>query len=130
MPDQRQLAIVKSQRAVTHYSAFLQVIRDRIVELDITYRTVDALAGFTETYTSKLLAPSQPKRMSVDALFSIMGAVGLVPEFKHDEAAVTRLRAHRDWQKRRRCRDKPKPMRTADAYKPITAAARDACAVA
>jgi hypothetical protein len=106
------------------------VIRDRIVELDITYRTVDALAGFTETYTSKLLAPVPLKRMSVDSLFSILGALALVPKFESDQDRLQRLRRHRDWQKRRRCRDKPKPMRTADAYKPITAAAGDAGAVA
>jgi hypothetical protein len=106
-------------RAVTHYSAFLQVIRERIVELDITYRTVDALAGFTETYTSKLLAPVPLKRMSVDALFSIMGAVGLVPEFKHDGAAVARLRAQSDWQKRKR-HDKPKSVSIGGEHKPVT----------
>jgi hypothetical protein len=129
MPDQRQLAIVKSQRAATHYAAVLDVIRDRIVELDITYRTVDALAGFTETYTSKLLAPSQLKRMSVDSLFSILGALALVPKFESDQDRLQRLRRHRDWQKRRRCMDKPKPMRTVDEHRPITAGARDARAV-
>jgi len=108
MPDQRQLAIVKDLRAATHYAAVLDVIRDRIVELDITYRTVDALAGFTETYTSKLLTNQPLKRMSVDALFSIMGAVGLVPEFKHDPELVDRLRKNWKWQKRRRARSIPK----------------------
>jgi hypothetical protein len=108
MPDQRQLAIVKDLRAATHYAAALDVLRDRIVELDITYRTVDALAGFTETYTSKLLAPVPLKRMSVDSLFAIMGAVGLVPEFKHDPELVDRLRKNWKWQKRRRARSIPK----------------------
>ena len=130
MPDQRPLAIVKDLRAATHYAAALDVIRDRIVELDITYRTVDALAGFTETYTSKLLCNPPLKRMSVDSLFSILGALALVPKFESDQDRLQRLRRQPDWQKRRRCRDKPKAMLTVDEHRPVTAAARDARAVA
>ena len=115
MPDQRPLAIVKDLRAATHYAAVLDVIRDRIVELDITYRTVDALAGFTETYTSKLLAPVPLKRMSVDSLFSILGALALVPKFESDQDRLQRLRRHRDWQKRKKRRPIPKQLASAQA---------------
>jgi predicted membrane protein len=117
MPDQRPLAIVKRQRAATHYAAVLDVIRDRIIELEIAYPTVDALAGFADTYTSKLLCNPPLKRMSVDSLFSILGALALVPKFESDQDRLQRLRQHRDWQKRKKRR-------------PIAAAGRDARAVA
>ena len=107
MPGQRPLAIVKCQRA-THYRAFLQIIRDRIVELELACPTVDALAGFTDTYTSKLLCNPPLKRMSVDSLFSILGALALVPKFESDQERLQRLRQHRDWQKRKSRRPIPK----------------------
>jgi hypothetical protein len=91
---------VKCQRAATHYAAVLDVIRNRIIELELAYPTVDVLAGFTDTYTSKLLCNPPLKRMSVDSLFSILGALALVPKFESDQDRLQRLRQHRDWQKR------------------------------
>jgi hypothetical protein len=102
MLDQRPLAIVKCKRAATHYAAALDVIRERIIELDIAYSMVDQIAGFPDRYTSKLLCHPPLKRMSVDSLFSIMGAVGLMPEFKHDPERLQRLQKHRYWQTRRK----------------------------
>jgi predicted membrane protein len=108
MPDQRPLAIVKDLRAATHYAAVLDVIRSRIIELELAYPTVDVLAGFTDTYTSKLLCNPPLKRMSVDSLFSILGALALVPKFESDQDRLQRLRQHRDWQKRKKRRPIPK----------------------
>jgi predicted membrane protein len=115
MLDQRQLAIVKDLRAATHYAAVLDVIRNRIIELELAYPTVDVLAGFTDTYTSKLLCNPPLKRMSVDSLFSILGALALVPKFESDQERLQRLRRHRDWQKRKKRRPIPKQLASAQA---------------
>jgi hypothetical protein len=64
---------------VTDYAAFVEMCRQRIFELGISYETVDALAGFPCRYTSKLMCGA--RTMSGHSMFTLLGALALTPVF-------------------------------------------------
>jgi hypothetical protein len=68
---------------VTNYLGLIAALRARIAELGINYATVDTIAGWTEGYASKLLAPeptpgSKTKRaMGPMAFDAALGALAV-----------------------------------------------------
>jgi hypothetical protein len=82
-----------------HYAAFVALCRQRIVELNITYATVDQICGFPDRYTAILL--SGGRRMSVWSFFTLTRALALLPQFAHDPAQLERLRDRSSWTPRR-----------------------------
>jgi hypothetical protein len=87
---------------VSHYAEVLKVIRARVAELDISAETVDEIAGFPARYTSKVLAHPPIKNLSVFSLFSLLGAVALVPRLEHDAEMFARLKSRDLLPKKRR----------------------------
>lgn len=65
--------------AAEHYAAFVNLCRQRIDELGITYTTVDEICGFPDRYTAILL--SGGKRMSGWSLFTLARGLALLPMF-------------------------------------------------
>jgi hypothetical protein len=79
----------------SHYAEALRLIRARIEALNLTFDSVDALAGFPLHYCATLLC--EKKAMSVYSFFSMIGALGLRLEFAHDAAQLETLRGRQDW---------------------------------
>jgi hypothetical protein len=69
-----------------HYGAFVRLCKIRIEQLQITYETVDALAGFPQRYTSTLM--SGGRAMSAYSMFTVARVLALTPQFAHDETAA------------------------------------------
>jgi hypothetical protein len=67
----RKLAVVRS------YYDLVDAFRRRVTELDTDYEEVDRVAGYTDTYTSKLLAPRPSRNFGEVSLGSMLGALGL-----------------------------------------------------
>ena len=79
----------------------MRMIRDRITELDITYDTLDEIAGLPTRYSSKVLGPNPAKRYSVNSLLAVCGALGLSVVLQPDAVQVEALRKRSDWILRR-----------------------------
>jgi hypothetical protein len=85
--------------AVNHAADLRRLIRKRIVELGITYSTVDSVAGLPSRYCSKLLCEPPLRNLTVPTLILLFGALGL--RLASDEATVAKLRQRHDWMPRR-----------------------------
>jgi hypothetical protein len=75
--------------------------------LNLTFDSVDALAGFPSRYTATLLCGN--KAMSVFSFFSLARALALLPVFENDEAQLAELRRRTDWITSRRVGPKWRP---------------------
>jgi hypothetical protein len=82
------------------YPELLQVIRGRIRELGVPYATIDAIAGFSDRYTSKIMRGE--KRLTMTTMFALLGTIALYPRMEADEARLSALRKRGDWIARRR----------------------------
>jgi len=93
------------------YAAFVALCRARIVELGVTYETIDRIAGFSDRHTAALMAGS--KAMSVWSFFTLARALALMPSFQHDADQLRRLQDQSNWIGMRRTgprfRPSPKP---------------------
>lgn len=87
---------------VTHCAELRRLARTRIDELGITYASVDELAGFPDRYTSRLLCEPPMRKLTVNSMFALFGALALFPSFESDDATLARLRQRPDWIPRRR----------------------------
>jgi hypothetical protein len=87
---------------VSHYAAFLDAIRARVVQLGITHETLDAIAGLQSGYTSKILSPNKAnllpgsrehpsKRMGPFIMFMVVEALGLEMALHDDAEAMKRI---------------------------------------
>ena len=65
-------------RRASHYGELLNVVRERIAELNVPYETVDVIAGFPSWYTSKLLSIPPRKNMSAYSLALALSALLVV----------------------------------------------------
>ena len=74
MVDAQPIAVEAPRVVATasHYHELLQTIRDRVVELEITHETLDAVAGLQSGYASKLLSNPPIKRMGPFTQFIIL----------------------------------------------------------
>lgn len=87
---------------VTHSAELRRLARNRIVELGITYATVDELAGFPQRYTSKLLCDPPLHKLTADTMFALLGALALLPRLEPDDITLAKLRQRSEWIPRRR----------------------------
>ncbi|PJG56628.1 hypothetical protein CVM73_03505 [Bradyrhizobium forestalis] len=77
----------------------VEALRQRRDDLDVSNETIDAIAGFPERYTSKLLAPRAPRNLSYNSLGLILGALGVALQVVEDEEQIKRVKGR--WQKRK-----------------------------
>jgi hypothetical protein len=61
----------------TNYLELIQSFRARLAELEISYETLDEIAGWTTRYGSKLLASEPSRNLGPIALDAMLGATGL-----------------------------------------------------
>jgi hypothetical protein len=91
-------------RVVATAGNYLQLIagfRARLAELEISYATLDALAGWTETYATKLLAEEPERHMGAMAFDAMLGATGLKIALIEDPERLEKVRRHRDFTPRK-----------------------------
>ena len=77
---------------VRSYADLLDVARRRMLELDVTFETLDAVSGVASGYSAKLLGPRPSKRFGVMSFAAIMGALGMQLVAVVDEAALDRVK--------------------------------------
>lgn len=81
----RQLAVVRD------YAELMDAIRARRDELDVTHRTIDDVAGLQDGYTSKLLAVPPIRRLGLQGMGTLLGALGLALVVVEDSEALRRV---------------------------------------
>ena len=86
--------------AAEHYGQFIELLRARIDELDITYATVGEMCGFTEGYINSIFCGS--KVLSIYSLFTLSKALALDVYFHHDDDDLNTLQKRAEWVKNRR----------------------------
>lgn len=94
------------------HDGFVDAVRGRLLELNISYETLDALAGWTNTYATKLLNPLAPNRkhFGVMSLSAVLPAIGCQLALVEDPEALDRIKRHSMFITRRRAPDKETAM--------------------
>lgn len=89
-------------RAITCGREFRDFCRARIRGLGITYETVDEIAGFGVRGTTKYLAEPPLRKMSIDAMFQLLGAIAVVQNLSADDTRLERLKNFHNWKRVKR----------------------------
>jgi hypothetical protein len=105
--------MTKPLAVVSNYLALIEALRARVLELGISFETIDQVAGWTDKYASKLLAeptPGSAKRcmgpMSFDAM---LGALAVKLQVIADPEMLRYLRRNRYFVHRERSTRMPAP---------------------
>jgi len=85
-----------------NYLGLVAAFRARIAELGISYETVDQLAGWADTYATKLLGEEPIRHFGPMSLDAVLGALGVRIALIEDAAALDRVRQHRDFTGRKK----------------------------
>jgi hypothetical protein len=100
--------IIAEIDAASGYAGLIGAIRARINELGITFSTVDQIAGWCDSYSTKLLAPPaksshRPAARTLGPMSfgTLLGAVGLKLLVTVDEEATARLKRNGDFMPRK-----------------------------
>jgi hypothetical protein len=70
------------------YEAFLNAIRQRVVDLNITHSTLDSISGMQDGYTSKLLADPPIRRIGPLVLYVVLQSLGMKLALVEDREAL------------------------------------------
>ena len=80
---------------VEHYQGFIEALRAKLVEHNIAYATLDAIAGWPSGYAAKVLCIPPMKRLAARTVFEAIEALGmetlLVPSAERLARVKTRL---------------------------------------
>src|SRR5436189_1385293 len=82
-------------RVVYHYPAFIEAIRDRTAELEISRLETDRIAGLPTGYSGKILSRNPKKRLGMHSLGPLLETLGLIVMIVEDPAARDRTLARR-----------------------------------
>lgn len=99
---QRGSGMTTPAPTVTDYDSMVEAFRRRIVELGITYATVDDLANFAKGHTAKLLGPTMPKKFGSLTFNALTATLGVKWVMLQDDEASAKMADH--WEKRERSR--------------------------
>jgi hypothetical protein len=72
------------------------IFRQRVRDLNISFETVDSIAGLPTRYTSKLLGPNPSKNFGAISFDALLGALGLKLVAVEDAEALERIRPRID----------------------------------
>lgn len=84
-----------------NYLGLIAGARARLAELGISYETLDAVAGWTETYSTKLLAEEPQKYLGPMSFDALMGGLAFKLALIEDPEKLEKLRKHRHFVPRR-----------------------------
>jgi hypothetical protein len=73
------------------YDDLIRVLRTRCDEFDITYSTLDDIAGFPAGLSGQILAPHCPRAMGRRSLAAILSALGIALVAVEDPEALSRV---------------------------------------
>jgi len=76
---------------VHDYASLMQALRERRDELDLSYATIDDIAGLPGNYTSKLMTFPPMRSLGKLSLGLILGALGLKLAVLEDEEALRKV---------------------------------------
>jgi hypothetical protein len=93
--EDRSLAPRVLFSAIANHDALLEAIRKRIEELNISYETLEALAGIQSGYASKFLASPPPKRVTAFTWFLVLQALGMEMQLAENPQLAEKLRERR-----------------------------------
>jgi hypothetical protein len=82
-------------RVVYHYPAFIEAIRDRTADLEISRLETDRIAGLPMGYSGKVLSRNPVKRIGLHSLGPLLETLGLIVMIVEDPAARDRTLARR-----------------------------------
>src|ERR1700730_3770031 len=82
-------------RVVYHYPAFIEAIRDRTVDLQISRLEIDRIAGLPIGFSGKALSRNPVKRIGLASLGPLLETLGLIIMIVEDPAARDRTLARR-----------------------------------
>src|SRR5262245_16498481 len=85
-------------RVVATAGNYLELVagfRVRLAELGISYSTLDEIAGWTDSYSTKVLGEEPLRHMGAMALDAMLGAMGLKIALIDDPKRLDRVRNHR-----------------------------------
>jgi len=102
----------------TNYLELIQSFRARLAELEISYETLDEIAGWTTRYGSKLLASEPSRNLGPIALDAMLGATGLKIALIEDRERLESSRRRNSRRSRRR------PRRRAGAIRSLSRSSR------
>src|SRR5260370_18376143 len=80
-------------RVVYHYPAFIEAIRDRTVDLQISRLEIDRIAGLPTGFSGKALSRNPVKRIGLVSLGPLLEALGLIVMIVEDPAPRDRTLA-------------------------------------
>jgi hypothetical protein len=83
------------------YLSFIQGLRARLAELKMTYETLDVIAGWTDTYSTKLLAPEPTKHFGPMSFDAVLGSTAVKILLIEDPVALKRILNNRHYTKRK-----------------------------
>ena len=86
-----------TEAPVMTYADLLKVIRLRLAELNIPYDTVAEVSGVSKSSIEKVLAIPPKKNLSVFSMFSLLGALALLPKIEHDGKQLAALQRRSQW---------------------------------
>ena len=82
-------------RVVYHYPAFIEAIRDRTVDLQISRLEIDRISGLPQGFSGKALSRNPVKRIGLRSLGPLLETLGLILMIVEDPAARDRTLARR-----------------------------------
>jgi hypothetical protein len=89
-------AIASAPAEITGEREFLELIRARQQELNLSYRTLDAVIGLPDNYASKLF--SGIARFGALTFWPVLNALGYKMVLVEDPGALARTKAHPNFQ--------------------------------
>jgi hypothetical protein len=85
----------------TNYLELVAGFRARLAELGISYSTLDEIAGWTDSYATKVLGEEPLRHMGAMALDAMLGATGLKIALIDDPERLARVKNHRHFVRRK-----------------------------
>jgi hypothetical protein len=82
-------------RVVYTYPAFVEAIRDRTADMEISRLEIDRIAGLPPGYSGKVLSRNSIKRVGMHSLGPLLETLGLIIMIVEDPAARDRTLARR-----------------------------------
>jgi hypothetical protein len=82
---------------VSDYLSLIAAFRTRVAELGINYETLDALAGWTDTYSTKLLAEEPLKTFGPLSFDAMTGATAVQFLMVENPTQLERIKRRRDF---------------------------------
>jgi hypothetical protein len=90
-PADDAVALALNAAKLSSESALLDAVESRRVQLGLSFKTLDLVAGLAVGHSSKLMSPARIKSPSATTLFSLLDALALSIVLVNDPAKAARI---------------------------------------